>query len=273
MDEAVGLLAEAGEDAKVLAGGQSLVPLLAYRLARPSHLVDIDRVSELAATSSGAAGRMTVGALTRHVWLERAAWAGSRQLLGEAAARIGHLPVRTRGTIGGSVAHADPAAELPVALIALDAVIHTYGPGGIRRVAATDFFTGPFTTVLQHAELVTAVELPASAPSSTGAFEEFAVRSGDFALAAAAVACDVADGTVRGARVAVGGVAATATRSTAAEEVLEGEAASYELVAAAAAAAAAACDPDVDPGSRRHRRAVLEHVVRTALSRALGVAR
>ena len=172
------------------------------------------------------------------------------------------------------MAHADPAAELPVALVALDAVIETQAVDGSRRIPAADFFTGPFGTVLEHAEIVTAVELPPCDGSSTGAFEEFAVRAGDFALAAAAVAADVVDGTIRDARVALGGVGPTAARIAAAEGVLEGAVVSPELVAAAAAAAASACDPPPDgTTSPEYRRVLVEQLVARALGRALGAGR
>ena len=194
-------MTEAGEDAKLLAGGQSLMPLLGYRLARPTHLVDIDRVSELTGVEGDERGRLRLGALTRHAWVERARWSGSRTLLGEAAALIGHVPIRARGTLAGSIAHADPAAELPVALLALGAEVEVRSAAGLRAVPIDAFFTGPFSTVLGPAELVTGVVLPPCRAASAGAFAEFAVRSGDFALASAAVAADVIDGRLQvGAR-------------------------------------------------------------------------
>lgn len=268
VDDALALLAEAGEDAKLLAGGQSLIPLLGYRLARPTHLVDIDRLSELAGVGGDGdeLGRLRLGALTRHAWVERARWRGSRTLLGEAAALIGHVPIRARGTLGGSIAHADPAAELPVALLALGAEVEMRSASGRRAVPIDAFFTGPFTTVLDPAEMVAGVVLPACGETSVGAFAEFAVRSGDFALASAAVAADVIDGRLTAVRVALGGVDATPIRSAASEALLEG--AGPDAFAAAAAAAARDCDPASDgQTTAAYRRALVQRLVGDALAR------
>ena len=266
VDDALALMTEAGEDAKLLAGGQSLMPLLGYRLARPTHLVDIDRVSELTGVEGDERGRLRLGALTRHAWVERARWSGSRTLLGEAAALIGHVPIRARGTLAGSIAHADPAAELPVALLALGAEVEVRSAAGLRAVPIDAFFTGPFSTVLGPAELVTGVVLPPCRAASAGAFAEFAVRSGDFALASAAVAADVIDGRLRSVRVALGGVDATPVRSAASEAVLEGS--GPDAFAAAAAAAAGDCDPASDgQTTAAYRRVLVERLVGDALAR------
>jgi carbon-monoxide dehydrogenase medium subunit/6-hydroxypseudooxynicotine dehydrogenase subunit alpha len=267
VDDALALLAEAGEDAKLVAGGQSLLPLLGYRLVRPSHLVDIDAVQELAAIDEKE-GWLHLGALTRHAWLESQTWHGSRRLLGQAAGLIGHLPIRTRGTLGGSVAHADPAAELPVALLALGARVAIRSATGGRIVPVDDFFRGPFATALEPCEIVTAVLLPPCRDGSRGAFVEFAIRSGDFALASAAVAARVEDGCLRDVRVALGGVDATAVRSAAAESTLEG--AGRNAFAAAAAAAAAGCHPASDQtADASYRRTLVERLVGDALEQLM----
>ncbi len=267
VDDALALLAEAGEDAKLVAGGQSLLPLLGYRLVRPSHLVDIDAVEELMAVDEEQ-GWFRLGALTRHAWLENRTWPGSRRLLGQAAGLIGHLPIRTRGTLGGSIAHADPAAELPVALLALGARVAVRSAVGGRVIPIDDFFTGPFATAVEPGELVTAILLPPCHDRSRGAFTEFAVRSGDFALASAAVAARVEDGCLREVRIALGGVDTTPVRSAAAESTAEG--AGREAFAAAAADAAADCRPASDRlTSARYRRTLVERLVGDALEQLM----
>lgn len=264
LEEALALLAEAGEDAKLLAGGQSLVPLLAYRLVRPSHLVDVDRVAGL----DGIAARgktLELGALVRHAQLERAELPGAWRLLAEAAAQIGHLPIRTRGTLGGSLAHADPSAELPVAVLALDGRIVAASATGERELEAAAFFTGPFTTALAADEAIAAVRIAAPPGRSAGAFAEFAVRAGDFALAAAAAAVAVDDADrIAWARIALGGVNATAVRAPDGERALAGAELTDEPIGAAAAAAAAGCEPFADAPYRRDLVAAL---VRDALVR------
>lgn len=268
LEEALALLAEAGEDAKLLAGGQSLVPLLAYRLVRPTHLVDVDRVVGL----DGIAARgetLELGALVRHVQLERAELPGAWRLLAEAAAQIGHLPIRTRGTFGGSLAHADPSAELPVAVLALDGRIVAASTHGERELEAEVFFTGPFTTALAHDEAIASVRIAAPAGRSAGAFAEFAVRAGDFALAsaAAAVAVDDAD-RVAWARIALGGVDATPVRAPDAEAELAGSGLDDDAIHAAAAAAAAGCRPFDDRlADAVYRRELVSVLVRDALVR------
>jgi carbon-monoxide dehydrogenase medium subunit len=164
-EDAVDLLAEHGEDAKVLAGGQSLVPLLALRLARPEHLIDINRVGELASVRD--CGGLRLGALVRHRGVERStAVAAANPLLATAVRFIGHAAIRNRGTIGGSIAHADPAAELPAVLLALDGEVEATSQRGARRVGASDFFIGYLTTALAPDELLTAVHFPAWVPGA-----------------------------------------------------------------------------------------------------------
>jgi carbon-monoxide dehydrogenase medium subunit/6-hydroxypseudooxynicotine dehydrogenase subunit alpha len=267
VDEALGLLAEAGEDAKLLAGGQSLVPVLAYRLVRPSHLVDIDAVDGLDGIAERNGG-LELGALVRHAQLEHADLAGAHRLLTLAARHIGHVPIRARGTLGGSLAHADPAAELPVVALALDARIVVRSAAGEREVAADDFFAGPFTTALAADEMVVAVRVPPAAPGTVAGFGEFALRSGDFALAAAGVVVERGeDGVVRGARVVVGGVEPVSRRLSDAEAALVGERLAPETISAAAQAAAAGCEPVddrfVDAATRRD---LVAAVVRDALA-------
>jgi carbon-monoxide dehydrogenase medium subunit/6-hydroxypseudooxynicotine dehydrogenase subunit alpha len=263
LEEALTLLAEAGPDAKLLAGGQSLVPLLAYRLVRPTHLVDIDAVPGLDRVTVRE-GSVELGALVRHAELGRAALPGASALLARAAGEIGHVPIRTRGTLGGSLAHADPAAELPVACLALDARIVARSLAGEREIEAASFFIAPFTTALRPDEAVVAVRIGDT--GGAGAFGEIALRAGDFALAAVAVACAVdASGRLTRARVALGGVGATPARATEAERILEGASPEPALAVEAGHLAASACDvPDDVDG--RHRRELVAVLVRDAVT-------
>jgi CO/xanthine dehydrogenase FAD-binding subunit len=202
LDEALDLLRRHGDEAKILAGGQSLVPMMNMRLARPAFVVDINRVSGLDAVGDGD-GRLRVGALVRQGALERAAAIKTRApLLHEAAPFIGHIQTRTRGTLCGSVAHADPAAELPACLVALDAVYHLASARGRRAVRAADFQVGLFTTVLEPDEMLAEIEVPPPpAPRVGTAFAEVARRHGDFALVGvvAVIGLDAA-GVCRAAR-------------------------------------------------------------------------
>jgi CO/xanthine dehydrogenase FAD-binding subunit len=269
LDDALALLEEGGEDAKLLAGGQSLLPLLAYRLARPSHLVDVDRVPGLDRIEAGP-GELELGALVRHVQLEKAALAGAWRLLAEAAGHVGHLPIRMRGTLGGSLAHADPAAELPLAVLALDGRAVVASRRETREIGAADLLSGPFTTSLAPGEALVAVRVPAPPGRSAGAFVEFAIRTGDFALVAVAAAAAVDEaGRVVWARVALGGVDATPIRSPAAERKLLGAELTGEVVLAAARSAARGCDPVGDRlADAAYRRELVAVLVRDALLRA-----
>jgi carbon-monoxide dehydrogenase medium subunit/6-hydroxypseudooxynicotine dehydrogenase subunit alpha len=267
-EEALELLAEGGDDAKVLAGGQSLLPLLAYRFARPTHLVDVSALGALT-QYRGADGELVLDALVRHAALERMQFAGANGLLSEAAACIGHLPIRMRGTLGGSLAHADPAAELPLAALALDAEMLVRSADEERRVPAAAFFHGPFTTAVDQGALLTALVVPQQPPGARAAFAEFAVRAGDFALVSAAVVIARAEGQVEHVRIVLGGVEATPFRASDAESVVAGETASADAIAAAAAAAAAECDPGTDQhAGAGYRRRLVAVLVRQCLERA-----
>jgi carbon-monoxide dehydrogenase medium subunit/6-hydroxypseudooxynicotine dehydrogenase subunit alpha len=253
VDEA---LAALDDDAKVLAGGQSLLPALNYRLVRPALLVDIDRLRGLDGLEVGSEVR--VGALVRHVHLERdARLSGPWRAVREAAGHVGHLPIRTRGTFGGSLAHADPAAELCVAALAFDAQVVVRSRAGERTIAAEDLFVGPFTTRLRPDELLTEVVLPSGPEAS--AFEELAPRAGDYALASACVVR-----RTDGVRVALGSVGATPLRARSAEQAL----AAGELPAVVGRTAAAECDPASDShASAAYRRALVSTLVERAVRR------
>ncbi|MFJ8925832.1 FAD binding domain-containing protein [Streptomyces sp. NPDC102364] len=262
VDGATRLLAELGDDAKVIAGGQSLVAMMNFRLARPGHLVDIGGLRELDGMRRDASGALHIGALTTHHTVEidpEGVLGREFAVLREAMRWIGHLPIRTRGTIGGSIAHADATAEWCLLALALRAEFVARGPRGERRVAAGDFFLGYYTSVLDPDELLVEVVFPRPAPHA--ALTEFAERQGDFALVSAAVDLDVTDGSVHGGRVALGGVAASVVRVPEAEAVL----AAGGTFADCAEAAADAVEPPSDASGSAHYR---KQLVRTLVLRA-----
>jgi CO/xanthine dehydrogenase FAD-binding subunit len=219
--EALDLLAELGEEAKILAGGQSLVPLMNFRLAVPAHVVDINGLTELALSASRG-GLLRLGALTRHCELERSALVReAAPLLAAAAPYVGHPQIRSMGTLGGSLSHADPSAELPSCVLALDATVVVSSVRGERRVPAGEFFASHFTTTLEADELVVAVEVPLRSGRVGCAFTEVAARHGDFALAGAAAVVTLDDsGAVVDARIVCAAVAPTPIRIGAAEKLL-----------------------------------------------------
>jgi carbon-monoxide dehydrogenase medium subunit len=269
VEEAVALLAEHGDDAKVLAGGQSLVPLLALRLARPAHIVDINGLTELTAVTNG--DGLTIGSLVRQRVAERsAAVAGANPLLVRAIGLIGHTAIRNRGTVGGSISHADPAAELPAVLRALDGEVVATSARGARTVAAADLFEGFLTTSLAPEELVTAVRFPAWAPGTGWSFQEFSRRSGDFAIAGAAAALRVdGRGVITDARIALSGMGPTPVRASKAEAALAGQQPSDEAWDAAAQDAVAGLDPPSDVhGTAAYRRHLAAVLTRRALREA-----
>lgn len=262
VEHAVAVLAESDGEAKPLAGGQSLVPLLAMRLAQPSVLVDLGGLAELAGIRD-AGDHLEIGAMTRTRDVETsAAVAAAVPLLPVALAHVGHVTIRNRGTFGGSAAHADPAAEIPAVLRALDAELVLAGPGGRRAVPAAEFFLGFLTTAAAPDEVLVAVRVPKQEPGTVVAVREFARRRGDFALAAVLTAVRLApDGTVAHARVAAAGVGPAPVRAHAAERLLTGAVPTPDVVAAAGAAVATATAPVDDVHApadyRRHLAAVL----------------
>jgi CO/xanthine dehydrogenase FAD-binding subunit len=246
VDEALVLL---GEDSKVLAGGQSLVPLLNFRFARPERLVDINRIEELAYVREEQ-GSLRIGALARQADLERSALVAERwPLLAQAVALVAHPQIRNRGTVAGSVAHADPTAELPVALTALDARFHARSARGSRTLTAAELFLGPLTTALEPDELLAEIEVPPLPAGARTAFAEHARTHGDFAIAGAAVV--QAPGH---AAIALLGAGPAPLRATDAERALVAGAPAREV----AALAAALVDHD-------HRRALTAELVREAI--------
>jgi aerobic carbon-monoxide dehydrogenase medium subunit len=261
-------LSEAGDDAKLIAGGQSLVPLLSFRFARPTVLVDVTPLHELDFLRVGPEG-LAIGALRRHAGLEAATVLdGPWRAMREAAGLIGHHPIRVRGTLGGSIAHADPAAELPVVGLALDAEIHVTGPAGNRTIAAGDFFQGPYSTVLRYDELITELRFAAPPPGARTVFEEFALQAGGFALVAVCAGLALEGDRCTWARVALGGVGAVPHRAADAEEILTGASLSPALIERAATAAARACTPRADVhASSLYRADLVLELTRRALNR------
>ncbi len=268
--EAVAHLAEHGGDAKILAGGQSLVPLLNFRMLRPSVLIDINRLTELDYVREDGAG-LRIGSLTRHHTLERSPLVRERfPVLAEAMAHVAHLAIRNRGTIGGTLSHADPAAELPMIAVLLDAEIRTNS----RSHSADRFFQGPLTTALNEDELMTEIALPALPPRTGWGFEEFARRHGDFAIAAVAATLTASGEKIVEARLAAMGIGETPLRLSAVEASLVGQGFTPALAAAAGEQARASVQPFDDLHAsadyRRHLVAVLtERAVAAAWSRAI----
>jgi len=267
--EAVQLLAS-NDDAKALAGGQSLVPMLAFRLAQPSLLVDLRKLTELRQIRISDAG-VSLGALVRWRDIEDdARLATAHPLLQAAIAHVAHYQIRNRGTVGGSIAHADPAAEMPGIAVTCDAEIVAVGKAGSRVIKAGEFFQGPLITALAADEIIVEIRLPAWPATRRWGFQEFARRRGDFALAAAAVFYDQdSDGRARMIHVGVIGVADRPLRLPAAEAELNGKAVDEATIAKVEAAASASVDPDDDiHASGAYRKALVGTMVERALKAA-----
>jgi aerobic carbon-monoxide dehydrogenase medium subunit len=272
--EALELLAEHQDQASVLAGGQSLIPLLALRLARPAVLIDINGLTELSGVSA-ADGWVSVGAMTReYVAEESQTVAEAVPLLAAALPLIGHEAIRSRGTVGGSLAHADPAAELPAVARALDAEFVVSGPSGQRVVPAAEWFEGYLTTSRRADELLTEVRFPAAGPGTGVSFQEVARRHGDFAIVGLAASVTLSDGAISDARLAFCGLSDVPVRAAEAEDLLAGRAPSAELFDEAARRATADVDPPADlHGSADYRRKVAAALVRRGLQAAADNAR
>jgi aerobic carbon-monoxide dehydrogenase medium subunit len=271
IDEAVTLLAEVAPlDGRVLAGGQSLVPIMAFRLTRPAHLVDINGVEALRRLAVEDE-RLCIGACVRHAAFHRPVVDGPLgQLLSTVVRHIAHHPIRTRGTFCGSVAHADPASEWCTIAAALDAEIVAQSVRGRRVIRSREFFAGIMTTTLAEDELLTEVHLPLLAPGTRFGFYEFNRRAGDFALAMALAVYRVEDGRIVEPRLAVGGAEPHARRIADAEQVLAGRPPTVESFADAAERAAAAVDPMEDAQtSAEYRRDLVRTAARRALERSL----
>jgi len=267
--EAVELLAEHQDEASVLAGGQSLIPLMALRLARPAVLIDINGLSEMSGVSVSA-GQVSIGAMTReYVAEESETVAGAVPLLAAALPLIGHEAIRSRGTIGGSLAHADPAAELPAVALALDAEFVVRSRSGDRVVPAAQWFAGYLATSRRPDEILVEVRFPAAGPGTGAAFQEVARRHGDFAIVGLAASLTLADGAISDARLAFAGLADVPVRAADAEDLLVGQEPSAELFEEAARRATDGIDPPSDlNGSPEYRKKVAVTLVRRGLRAA-----
>jgi carbon-monoxide dehydrogenase medium subunit len=272
--EAVDLLAEQQDEASVLAGGQSLIPLLALRLARPAVLIDINGIDELSGVSA-ADGWTAIGAMTREYMAEESELvAGTVPLLAAALPFIGHEAIRSRGTIGGSLAHSDPAGELPAVARALDAELVVRSQSGERVVPAAEWFEGYFMTARRPDELLVQVRFPTAEPGTGISFGEVARRHGDFAIVGLAASLTLADGAITKARLALSGVSDVPVRATAAEDLLMGERPSADLFDAAARRATDDVNPPADlNGSSEYRKTVAATLVRRGLQAAADNAR
>jgi CO/xanthine dehydrogenase FAD-binding subunit len=276
IDEAFGLLAEHGDEAKALAGGQSLVPLLNFRLAHPEHLIDLNRIGALAGIRRED-GTLKIRAMTRQATLEasplvREHW----PLIGDALHFVAHAQIRNRGTVGGSVAHADPAAELPVVFMLLDAKFRVASARGERTIEPSDFFVTHLTTTIEPDEMLVEIEVPPVAPRTGHAFTEFARRHGDFALGGAGALITVDEqGVCRRAALGLLAAAATPVLASEAESMLVGERIDEELAVKAGERAAAGVQPTGDiHGSSEYRKRLIGVMARrailTAAERAAG---
>ena len=266
LPEAIALLSRHRGEARVLAGGQSLLPMLAFRMAAPSMLVDLRKLPDLNRISISARG-VELGAMVRWCDIEESeALCTAHPLLVAATACVAHYPIRSRGTVGGSLAHADFAAELPGIAVACDAEIVAVSPFGTRRIPARDFFKSPMTTALSDDEVITALTLPTWPSERRWGFQEFSRQRGGFPLAGVAVYYEEVDGKASNAHLTVIGASSRLERLGAAERALNGQVVSEDVIDAVAEAAAAAIDPvsDID-GAADYRRAL----VRTLTARAL----
>ncbi|MGB3483863.1 MAG: FAD binding domain-containing protein [Mycobacterium sp.] len=273
LEEALDILAADPDETKVLAGGQSLVPMMNFRLASPANLVDINRVPGLSGIEVGD-GRVVVKTRTRHIEVQHNTVGGPLGLLlRKAAGYVGHLPIRTRGTFGGSIAHCDAASEWCLVASLLDAEMTAVSKArGQRTIAAADFFQSIFTTALEPDEMLLEVSLPTLDDTWSTGIAEFARRAGDFGIVTTTAAIRVVDDVVQEARVSLGGVSEVPFRSVAAEQALVGQQLTEDLLVAAADAAAVEVDPPSDThGDAAYRRDLVRALLPRALSRATAV--
>ncbi len=273
--EALRILDEAGADGRVLAGGQSLVPMLNFRLAGPAVIVDINKVEDLGGLEAGA-DALKVGALVRHAEFlrsgeVRAGW----PLIHEATTQVAHMAIRNRGTVCGSICHNDPAAEQPSVLLTLDGVVEIASIRGRRELPAAQFLTGMLSNALQPGEMVVGVRYPRPAPGTSTGFVEFARRLGDFAMAGAAAALTMQGGRCEAARLTIVGMGKGPFRAEAAEAVLRGRTIDAASIAEAVGAVKATVDPAADVHAsaayRRHLAGVMaQRALETAAARSRG---
>jgi carbon-monoxide dehydrogenase medium subunit len=267
LSEAFQLWRDAGPEARLLAGGQTLLATLAFRLSDPGMLIDIGRLGELRGISQAGTSTIRVGALTTHAELGRHELVRRHvPLLADAVPLIAHPAIRNRGTIGGSLAFADPAAELPACCVALDATIVARNAADERRIPAAQFFTGLYTTALRPYELIAAVELPVAKPGERAAIQELARRSGDYAMAGVAAKARLAGATLIDPQLVFFGVGDRPVVAERAMTVVSGQ----QVLPATVAAAQAALDADLDPPADQHGSPQMKrHLARVLLARVL----
>ena len=267
--EAIALLGSLGADAKILAGGHSLLPMMKLRFAQPAHLIDINRIPELRGVREEGA-EIVIGAMTVENELINSALLQAKvPLLAEAPKNIADPQVRNRGTIGGDIAHGDPANDHPALALAVDATFVLQGPQGQRSVKADDFFKGTYVTALADDEILVSIRVPAFAPGTGWAYEKLKRKTGDWATAAAAVVMRISAGKVSHVRIALTNLAPTAMRATAAEQALLGQTLNETTIGAAAAAAMAAVNPAADlRGDVEYKTAMAAQMVKRALRAA-----
>ncbi|MGD2069937.1 MAG: xanthine dehydrogenase family protein subunit M [Gemmatimonadota bacterium] len=269
VDEAVELLQTLGDDAKVLAGGHSLVPAMRFRLALPAALVDINRIADLAYVREEE-GELRIGAMTREVDVERSDVVRSRYpLLADASLVIADPLVRNRGTVGGNLAHADPANDHPAVMLAYGATLVAQGPSGRRTIPVDDFFVGLFESALEPHELLVEIRIPSPGPGGGGAYVKLERKVGDYAISAVAVQLALEGGTCRSIRAALTNLGPVPMRATAAEDVLRGKPLTEAALEEAGQAAARECDPSGDlRGSVEYKRDVTRVLFKRAVRRA-----
>lgn len=270
LDEAVQLLARHGDAAKILAGGHSLVPAMRFRLSQPQVLVDLNRLDVLRYVREEG-GALAIGAMTPESWLEESDVVSSRyHLLADTARVIADPLVRNRGTVGGNLAHADPANDHPATMLAYGATLVAQGGSGRRSIAIDDFFVGLFENALQPGEILVEVRIPTPGASSGGAYEKLERKVGDYATSAVAVQLAMKGNTITGARIGLTNVSPVPMRARNAEAALAGKAATDDVLEAAGKAAAAECDPSADlRGSVEYKRDITRVLAKRAIRRAV----
>jgi carbon-monoxide dehydrogenase medium subunit len=272
-DEVLTLLAQNGDEAKVMSGGQSLIPLLKLRLATPALVVDLNRVPGFTGVASSG-GETRVGARTRHVEIERARLAPTLRILQDAAPLISDPLIRNAGTVGGSICHADPAGDWGSVMLALDATFTVRSSRGERIIPAADFFTGPFTTALEPDEVLTEIRIPEPRGRSSGTYLKLERKVGDFATVAVAVQVELDNGRIGRAGIGLTSVAPTNLKAAAAEQALAGREPTDEAIAEAARLASEACEPRDDlRGSAAYKRDIVRVFVQRGLKTAIARAR
>ena len=270
LEDALQLLARHGDEAKLLAGGHSLIPAMRFRLAQPGILIDLNRLEALRYVKEDG-DALAIGAMTPESWLEESAAVQQKyHLLADAARVIADPLVRNRATVGGNLAHADPANDQPATMLAYGAMLVAQGPKGRRTIPVDDFFTGLFENALAAGEILVEVRVPAPAAGSGGAYEKLERKVGDYATAAVAVQLTMRGTTISAARIALTNVNPVPMRATGAEQALVGKAPAEDVIEAAGRAAAQECDPSADlRGSVEYKRDVTRVLAKRAIRRAV----